>query len=88
MMRYTIPIRLHKRAAKTKAEIAYVGYPDPAYGSPIRAADECVFFDVEADTAAGAMRRLQEVVLPGDRRPIQGRTHTGLLKHFIVRYQQ
>jgi hypothetical protein len=80
-MKYRIPVRIHKRTAKTKADISYNGvwgYP----GAKLTPSDLTTrIVDVESDTHAGAYRELCEAVLPGDDRSIQGRK---VVKYFAV----
>lgn len=83
-MKYRVPYRLHTSTAKTKATIAYSLEPSdivagrcdvlPMPGAPV--------VEFEADNHTLARMVLQEAILPGDDRPIMGRSN---VRFFVVR---
>jgi hypothetical protein len=76
-MLFRIPIKLHKPKAVTKARIHYFMQPVDGFANRYRVlpAPGATFFEIDADSIAAATRKLQELVLPGDPRLIQGRTN-------------
>ncbi len=75
-MRFRVPYRLHAARAKTKAHVAYYLLDGVMTAEP-----GAKVVEFEAPTFEMAKIIVQESILPGDERPIQGRTN---VRHFRV----
>ena len=80
-MFYKVPYRLHKKGAKTKAGIGYFADYQGELVRVVGFTGDTPWVDFTAKSHAEAGRKLQELILPGDPRPIMGRT---LVRHFAV----
>jgi hypothetical protein len=76
-MKFRVPFQAHSKRAKTKAHLMLKYERRDAIGGrdPLGPADGCDSVVFEAHTFGKAMLMVQELILPGDPRPLMGRTN-------------